>query len=46
MKIRLIVIAATCVAYTLLDLLNHYVFRALEFKQMVHWIYLPSRRLP
>ena len=42
MKIRLIVIAATCVAYTLLDLLNHYVFRALEFKQMVHWIYLPS----
>lgn len=42
MKFHLPVIAACCLAYVLLERLNHYAFEALQYATMVHWIYLPS----
>lgn len=42
MTARLIVIAATSAVYSLLDVLNLQLLRALEFTPMAHWVYMPS----
>lgn len=42
MRDRLLVVVATSMVYALVDVLNQFVFRALEFTQSVNWVYLPS----